>query len=81
MCVWTEKCGPCVFVWTKYNCVCVCARKKVGILISTIVCCSSKELSMLSRKGRHRTESFKNLLRGLVQTMFGKISVIETLTY
>ena len=69
----------------KYNCVlycvCVCARKKVGILISSNICCSSKELSMLSRKGRHRTESVKNLLRGLVQTMFGKISVIETLTY
>ena len=29
MCVWTEKCGPCVFVWTKIQlCVCVCARKK-----------------------------------------------------
>ena len=95
MCVWTEKCGPCVFVWTKIQlcgvlcvCVCVCCvcvrgkiQRQVGILISSNICCSTKELSMLSRKGRHRTESFKNLLRGLVQTVFGKFSVIETLTY
>ena len=73
-------------VYCVYVCVCVCCvcgkiQRQVGILISSNICCSSKELSMLSRKGRHRTESFKNLLRGLVQTVLGKISVIETLTY